>query len=88
MLRSWWIILLCAVIALAVAFEVDKRMTNTYQATTYVLLSTSDFQQAIGGASAQANPLGQEATAIASLTPVREARPPRRPDCDPVTTTR
>ena len=38
MLRSWWIILLCAVIALAVAFEVDKRMTNTYQGTTYVLL--------------------------------------------------
>lgn len=74
LLRSWWIILLCAVIALAVAFEVDKRMTNTYQGTTYVLLSTSDFQQAIGGSSPQANPLGQEATAMASLTPVREAR--------------
>jgi uncharacterized protein involved in exopolysaccharide biosynthesis len=73
LLRSWWIILLCAVIALAVAFEVDKRMANTYQATTYVILSTSDFQQAVGGASTQANPLGQEATAIASLTPVREA---------------
>jgi uncharacterized protein involved in exopolysaccharide biosynthesis len=73
LLRSWWIILLCAVIALAVAFEVDKRTANTYQGTTYLLLSTSDFQQAIGGASPQANPLGQEATAIASLTPVREA---------------
>jgi uncharacterized protein involved in exopolysaccharide biosynthesis len=73
LLRSWWIILLCAVIALAVAFEVDKRMANTYQGTTYVLLSTSDFQQAVGGASTPANPLGQEATAIASLTPIREA---------------
>jgi uncharacterized protein involved in exopolysaccharide biosynthesis len=74
LVRSWWIILLCAVIALAVAFEVDKRMANTYQGTTYVLLSTSDFQQAVGGASPPANPLGQEATAIASLTPVREAK--------------
>lgn len=72
-LRSWWIILLCAVIALAVAYAVDKRMANTYQASTYVMLSSSDFQQAIGGASPPANPLGQEATAIASLTPVREA---------------
>jgi uncharacterized protein involved in exopolysaccharide biosynthesis len=61
------------VIALAVAFEVDKRTANTYQGTTYVLLSTTDFQQAVGGASTPANPLGQEATAIASLTPVREA---------------
>ncbi|HEX3974774.1 MAG TPA: hypothetical protein VHW96_00845 [Solirubrobacteraceae bacterium] len=48
-------------------------MATTYQGTTYLLLSTSDFQQAVGGASTPANPLGQEATAIASLTPVREA---------------
>ena len=37
------------------------------------MLSTSDFQQAVGGVSTPANPLGQEATAIASLTPAREA---------------
>jgi len=49
-------------------------MATTYQATTYVLLSQSDFQQAVGGASTPANPLGQEATAIASLTPDREAK--------------
>ena len=72
MLRSWWIILLCAVIALAVAYGVNKRMPNTYQATTYLMLSSSDFQQAIGGATVAPNPLGQEATAIASLTPLRE----------------
>lgn len=72
MLRSWWIILLCAVIALAVAYGVNKRLPNTYQATTYVMLSSSDFQQAVGGATSTPNPLGQEATAIASLTPLRE----------------
>ncbi len=58
LVRSWWIILLCAVIALAVAFEVDKQTANTYQATTYLLLSTSDFQQAVGGASTPAKSAG------------------------------
>jgi uncharacterized protein involved in exopolysaccharide biosynthesis len=74
MLRSWWIILLCAMVALAVAYGVNKRLPDTYQATTYVMLSSTDFQQAIGGATVSGNPLGQEATAIASLTPVREER--------------
>jgi uncharacterized protein involved in exopolysaccharide biosynthesis len=83
LLRGWWIILLCAVIALAAAYEVDKRMANTYQATSYVLLSQSDFQQAVGGASPPANPLGQEATAIASLTPDREAKAAERAGLQP-----
>ena len=73
LLRSWWVILLCGLIALAVGLGVSSRTPTSYQATTYVLLNDNDFQQAVTGGSAQVNTQTAEATAIAMLTPQREA---------------
>jgi uncharacterized protein involved in exopolysaccharide biosynthesis len=74
LLRSWWIILLCGIIALAAGIEVSNRAVNNYKATTYLLINSGDFQQAVSGSSPQSNPLTQQATAIATLTPLREEK--------------
>ena len=71
-LRSWWIILLCALIAVAVGLEVNSRQAASYQATAYLLINNNNFQQAVAGGYSAANPLAQEATAADSLTPLRE----------------
>lgn len=72
LLRSWWVILLCGLIALAVGLGVSSRATTTYRATTYVLLNENSFQQAVTGGSTQVNTQTAEATTIAMLTPQRE----------------
>jgi uncharacterized protein involved in exopolysaccharide biosynthesis len=74
LLRSWWIIVLCGLIALAVGLGVSSRTPTTYQATAYVLLNENNFQQAVTGGSAQVNTQTAEATTIAMLTPQREAQ--------------
>lgn len=72
LLRSWWVILLCGLLALAVGLGVSSRSPTTYQATAYVLLNDNDFQQAVTGGSSQVNTETAEATTIAMLTPQRE----------------
>ncbi len=74
LLRSWWIIALCGIIALAVGVGVSSRKAGTYQATAYVLLNDNNFQEAVTGGSSQVNTQTAEATAIAMLTPQREAQ--------------
>lgn len=74
LLRSWWIILLCAVIALGVGIGVSSRSATTYQATAYVLLNDSTFQSAVTGGSTPVNTQTAESTTIAMFTPKREAQ--------------
>jgi uncharacterized protein involved in exopolysaccharide biosynthesis len=74
LLRSWWIILLCAVIALGVGLGVGSRSAASYQATSYVLLNDNNFQQAVTGGASPVNTETAQATAIAMLTPQREAQ--------------
>ncbi len=74
LLRSWWIILLCAVIALGVGLGVTSRTASTYQATAYVLLNDTSFQAAVTGGAPEVNTETAEATTIAMLTPQREAQ--------------
>jgi uncharacterized protein involved in exopolysaccharide biosynthesis len=71
--RSWWIILLCGVVALAAGIGVAQRQSKSYSASTYLLLSTQDFQQAVAGGYTSITPQTQEATAISYLTPPRKA---------------
>lgn len=73
LLRSWWIILLCSVIALAVGLGITSRSKASYQATSYVLLNDNNFQSAVTGGSPQVNTQTVEQTAIDMLTPQREA---------------
>jgi uncharacterized protein involved in exopolysaccharide biosynthesis len=72
LLRSWWIIALCGLIALAVGVGVSSRTASSYQSTAYVLLNQNGFQQAITGSAPQINTQTAEATAIDMLTPQRE----------------
>lgn len=74
LLRSWWIILLCGVIALGVGLGITSRSATSYQATSYVLLNDNNFQQAVTGGSSPVNTQTAESTAIAMLTPQREAQ--------------
>lgn len=73
LLRSWWIIVLCGIIALAVGLGVDSRAAKTYQASTYVLLNPNNFQQAVSGGYNPTTSATQIATAVALLTPQRQA---------------
>jgi uncharacterized protein involved in exopolysaccharide biosynthesis len=72
LLRSWWIIVLCGAIALAVGIGATSRTPTTYRATTYVLLRDNNFEQAVNGGSPQTNTQTAQATTIAMLTPQRE----------------
>lgn len=72
LLRSWWIVLLCGVIALGVGLGITTRSTASYQATSYVLLNDTNFQSAVTGGSPQVNTQTAEATAVDMLTPQRE----------------
>jgi uncharacterized protein involved in exopolysaccharide biosynthesis len=74
LLRSWWIIGLCGIIALGVGLGITSRTANTYQGTAYVLLNNSGFQQAITGSAPQVNTQTVEATAVDMLTPQRQAQ--------------
>lgn len=74
MLRSWWIIALCGLIALGVGVGVTSRSTTSYQGTAYLLLNDNGFQQAVTGSAPQGNTQTAEATAIDMLTPQREAQ--------------
>jgi uncharacterized protein involved in exopolysaccharide biosynthesis len=74
LLRSWWIIALCGVIAVAAGIGVGSRLKSNYQATAYVLLNTTQFQQAVAGGSSPVDSLTAEGTAAAMLTPLRQAR--------------
>ena len=74
LLRSWWIILLCAVIALGVGLGITSRSAKSYHATAYVLLNDNNFEQAVAGGSQPVNTQTAEATAVAMLTPQREAQ--------------
>lgn len=74
LLRSWWIVALCGVVALGIGLGVSSRTATTYQATTYVLLNDNDFTQAVGGGYTPINTQTAEATAITMLTPLREAQ--------------
>ena len=71
-MRSWWIIVLCGAIALAVGIGATSRTKPSYAATAYVLLNTNNFQQAVAGGYTAVNPQTQQATAIAMLTPARQ----------------
>jgi uncharacterized protein involved in exopolysaccharide biosynthesis len=73
LLRSWWIILLCGVIALGVGLGISSRSTASYQATSYVLLNDNNFQSVVTGGSAQVNTQTEQQTAVDMLTPHREA---------------
>jgi uncharacterized protein involved in exopolysaccharide biosynthesis len=70
-LRSWWIIVLCALIAVGVGLGIGSNKKATYQAGTYVLLNTSNFQQAVIGFN-PSTASTQVATAEGLLTPQRE----------------
>ena len=72
LLRSWWIIVLCGVIAVAAGIGVEGRQTKTYSATTYVLLAGNSFQQAITGGYNATNIQNLEATVVGYLTPARQ----------------
>lgn len=72
LLRSWWIIILCGVIAVAAGIGVQRRQTKTYSATAYVLLAGNNFQQAITGGYNATNVQNLEATVVGYLTPARE----------------
>jgi uncharacterized protein involved in exopolysaccharide biosynthesis len=74
LLRGWWIIILCGIVALAVGVGATSRTPTTYKATAYLLLKDSNFEQAVNGASPQVNTQTAEATTIAMLTPQREAQ--------------
>jgi uncharacterized protein involved in exopolysaccharide biosynthesis len=73
LLRSWWIIAICGVIALAVGVGVASRTASSYQGTAYVLLNYNSFQPAVTGSAPQINTQTAEATAIDMLTPQRQA---------------
>jgi uncharacterized protein involved in exopolysaccharide biosynthesis len=73
-LRSWWIILICAVVAAAAGVGIQRRQTKTYTASTYVLLSTGSFSQAIAGGFTQTNLQDTADTAASLLTPLRQDR--------------
>lgn len=77
LLRSWWIIALCGIIAVGVGVGVTSRTASTYQSTAYVLLNDNGFQQAVTGSAPQVNTQTAEATAIDMLTPQREAQAAR-----------
>jgi uncharacterized protein involved in exopolysaccharide biosynthesis len=86
-LRSWWIIIICGVIAVAVSVGVQTKVQKkTYAATAFVLLSTSNFQQAVAGGFTPTDPLTQKATAIALLTPSRELQAARSAKLPPLAT--
>jgi uncharacterized protein involved in exopolysaccharide biosynthesis len=72
LLRSWWIIVLCGIVALGVGLGVTSGTASSYEGTAYVLLNDNDFQQAVAGASAPVNTQTAQATAIDMLTPERE----------------
>lgn len=72
LLRSWWIIILCGVIAVAAGIGVAGRQTKTYSATTYLLLAGNNFQQAITGGYNATNVQNVEATVVGYLTPARQ----------------
>jgi capsular polysaccharide biosynthesis protein len=72
--RSWWIILICAAVAVAAGIGVQRRQTKTYTATTYVLLGSGSFSQAIAGGFTQTNLQNTADTAASLLTPLREDR--------------
>lgn len=74
LLRSWWIIALCALIAVAVGVGVTSRTANNYQGTAYLLLNDNNFQQAVTGSAPQIDTQTAEATAIDMLTPQRKAQ--------------
>ena len=74
LLRSWWIIALCGLIALGVGLGVTSRSTSTYQSTAYVLLNQNGFQQAVTGSAPQVNTQTAEATAVDMVTPQRQAQ--------------
>jgi uncharacterized protein involved in exopolysaccharide biosynthesis len=74
LLRSWWIIAICAIIALGVGLGVASRTATTYQGTAYVLLNDTSFQQAVTGSAPQVNTATAEATAVDMLTPQRQAQ--------------
>jgi uncharacterized protein involved in exopolysaccharide biosynthesis len=74
LLRSWWIIALCGLIALGVGLGVTSRTASTYQSTAYVLLNQNGFQQAVTGSAPQVNTQTAEATAVDMLTPQRQAQ--------------
>lgn len=74
LLRSWWIIALCGIIALAVGLGITSRAATTYQGTAYVLLNENGFQQAVTGSAPQVNTQTVEATAVDMLTPQRQAQ--------------
>lgn len=74
LLRSWWIVALCAVIALGVGVGVTSQSATSYQSTAYVLLNENGFQQAVTGSAPQVNTQTAEATAIDMLTPQRKAQ--------------
>lgn len=73
LLRAWWIIVLCGVIALAVGLGVSSRARASYSSTAYVLLNTNNFQQAVAGGYTPVNPQTEQATAISMLTPQHQA---------------
>ena len=74
LLRGWWIIALCGIIAVGVGLGVTSRTHTTYQGTAYVLLNDNDFQSAVTGSSTPVNTQTAEATAVDMLTPQREAQ--------------
>lgn len=74
LLRSWWIVALCALIALGVGVGVASRSASSYQSTAYVLLNENGFQQAVTGSAPQVNTQTAEATAIDMLTPQRKVQ--------------
>lgn len=67
--RSWWIILICGIVAGGVGVAVTQTRPIRYQAQTYLLLAESGYQQAIAGGYAPADPQRQQATLNGLLTP-------------------
>ena len=74
LLRSWWIIAICGIIAVGSSVGITNRTATTYQGTAYLLLNDTGFQQAVTGSAPQVNTATAEATAVDMLTPQRQAQ--------------
>lgn len=67
--RSWWIILIAAVVATAAGVAIAQSKPQRYAASTYLLLNGNTYQSAIAGGYNPVDPQQQQATIAGLLTP-------------------
>lgn len=67
--RSWWIILIAAIVATAAGVAIAQSKPRRYAASTYLLLNGNTYQSAIAGGYNPVDPQQQQATIAGLLTP-------------------